>query len=53
MQKQLYNIDLERAILNTIILDNAELKKAKSILKPEDFFRIIRIEISSKLDLYS
>ena len=35
---ELYNIHLERAILNTIILDNSEFEKVKSILKPEDFY---------------
>ena len=35
---ELYNIDLERGILNSIIFDNTKLEEIESILKAEDFY---------------
>ena len=35
---ELYNIDVERAILNSIIFDNTKLEEIASILNKEDFY---------------
>jgi len=35
---ELYNIDLERGILNSIIFDNTKLEEVESILRAEDFY---------------
>jgi len=35
---QLYNIDIERTILNTILFDNSSLEKVENFLKKEDFY---------------
>ena len=37
-QVELYNIDLERGILNSIIFDNTKLEEVESILRAEDFY---------------
>jgi len=38
MQNKLYNIDIERAILNSIIFYNTKLEEIASILNKEDFY---------------
>jgi len=38
MQNKLYNIDIERAILNSIIFDNTKLEEIASLLNKEDFY---------------
>jgi len=35
---ELYNLDIERAILNSIIFDNTKLKEIESFLNKEDFY---------------
>ena len=36
--RELYNIDIERAILNSIIFDNTKLEEIASLLNKEDFY---------------
>ena len=36
-EQKLYNLDIEKAILNSIIFDNTKLEEVKLILKKEDF----------------
>ena len=38
MEEHLYNLNIERAVLSTIIFDPAEYEEIASQLKPEDFY---------------
>ncbi len=50
MEEHLYNLNIERAVLSTIIFDPAEYEEIASQLKPEDFYHPFHQHLFSAME---